>query len=253
MRLQGKVALITASGSGMGQATALLFASEGSKVVVADNDISKGQETVDLIKKAGGEASFVQTDVTKLTDLKRMVELTVETYGKLNILFNHAGMMGPVGIEGVSEKEWEDAIKINLTSGFFATQYAAPEIKQNGGGSIIFTSSVSGLIGSPGSPAYGAAKGGVISIVRALALHLAPSNIRVNAICPGPTDTPMLYFFLRKPDDMEAARQKAMSIVPLARLGKPDDVASAALFLASDESSYITGVALPVDGGLTIS
>jgi len=249
MRLEDRVAVITGAGSGMGRASAQLFAKEGAKVVVADIDPAGGQETVELIKDAGGEATFVQVDVSKVSDLERMIKTAVETYGKLDILYNHAGIPGPGGIEEVDEESWGKAMDTNLKGGFFATKFAIPEMRKTGGGSILFTSSVSGLVGSPLSPQYSAGKGGVVMLAKALAVALGADNIRVNCICPGATDTPMLPQFFGRVPDPDAAGQTYINSLPIKRWGKPEDIAYAALFLASDESSYITGVALPVDGG----
>ncbi|TAK34161.1 MAG: glucose 1-dehydrogenase [Chloroflexota bacterium] len=252
MKLQGKVAVITGAGSGMGQAAALLFSAEGCRVMVADINGDSARETVRLIKEGGGEGSFVQTDVSEVTELQRMISKTIDTYGRLDILFNHAGIAGPNGLEEIDEKQWQKSIDVNLKSGFFATKYAVAEMRRTGGGSIIFTSSIAGLMGSRHSAIYSATKGGIIVEVKALALQLAPDNIRVNCICPGFTDTQMLPDFFGKVADFQAALRLTLTQIPLARLAQPEDIAKAALFLASDDSSYITGVTLPVDGGYTV-
>jgi len=249
-KLDGRVAVITAAGSGMGRATARLFAEEGAKVVVADIAPDKGEETVGLIKKDGGEASFVQVDVAKVADMERMIKETVKTYGELNILYNHAGMAGPYFLEGVTEKEWHETLDVNLKGGWFATQFAVPEMRKAGGGSILFTASVGGMKGASFGPVYSIAKGGVIQMTRSLALLLAKDNIRVNAICPSLIDTPMAPDFVSVPGaDVEAYIKLVADKTALKRLGRPEEVAYAALFLVSDEASFITGVFLPVDGG----
>jgi NAD(P)-dependent dehydrogenase (short-subunit alcohol dehydrogenase family) len=258
-RLEGKVAVITAAGSGMGRASARLMAGEGAKVVVADINPAGGQETVDLIKKAGGTAMFVPVDVANVADLQKMIAVTVETYGQLNILYNHAGTPGPAGIEGVDVATWDREIAISLRSGFFATQAAIPHMRKVGGGSILFTASVSGLTGSPASPVYSASKGGQVVMVKALAIALAQDNIRVNAICPGGVMTPMVWeFTVRQMKNRPASagplteqeiREFRKTSCPMGRPGEPEEIAWAAVFLASDEASYITGIALPVDGG----
>lgn len=250
-RLQGKVAIITGSGSGMGRAAARLFAREGAKVVVADLDTTSGQETTKLIRDVGGDATFVKVDVCNVDDLKNMVKVAVDNYGKLNILYNHAGIPGPGGLD-VEVADWDKGMALNVRSGFFATKYAVPELKKSGGGSIIFTSSIAGLVGSMMSPFYSASKGGVSVMAMSLALLLASDKIRVNVICPGPVDTPMLpKFFARGAvvADPKVIREGVMASVPLGRPAQPEEIANAALFLASDESSFITGVNLPVDGG----
>ena len=250
--------VITGSGSGIGRAAACLFAKEGAKVVVAELDPACGQETVRLIKEAKNEATFVQVDVSNLADLERMIMVAVETYGKLNILYNNAGIPGFAGIEEIQVEQWDRTMDIIAKAGFFGVKFAIPEMRKVGGGSIIFTSSTAGLVGSTSSPIYSAAKGALVAMTRALAIRLAPENIRVNCICPGPIDTPLLQHFLEQPfSQRERARSKSevykdlVSGIILGRLGKPEEVAYAALFLASDESSFITGIALPVDGGFT--
>lgn len=255
-RLDGKVSIITAGGSGIGEATAKLFSREGAKVVAADIDLVKGQRVVREILTAGGDAIFVQVDVSKADDMERMVKTTVQTYGKLNILYNHAGIPGPKGVEDVTEDEWERCIKVNLLGGFFATKFAIPEMRKVGGGSILFTASTAGIVGSGFRPTYSAAKGAVVLLTKSLALKLAKDNIRVNCLCPTLTDTPMGPDFMRaKPDEdwaiTEATRKRFLTMVPMGRMAKPQEVAYAALFLASDEASFITGVFLPVDGGAT--
>lgn len=252
-RLDGKVSIVTASGSGMGEASAKLFAKEGAKVVVADVDPIKGQRVTEEIKHGGGDATFIEVDVSKVNDMERMVKTTVQTYGKLNILFNHAGIAGPYGIDDVTEEAWERCMMVNIKGGFFATKFAIPEMRKIGGGSIIFTASTVGLIGSTFSPTYASSKGAVVVMTKSLAPILAKDNIRVNCICPHITDTPMLPDFLRrKPDEpkevTEATMKQYIGTVPMGRLSKPDEVAYVALFLASEEASYVSGICIPVAG-----
>jgi len=252
-RLDGKVALITAAGSGMGRASALLFAKEGAKVVVDDIDLEKGQAVVELIKQSHGEAIFVRGDVTKIDDMKMMVNATLDRFGRIDILFNHAGGPGPFKLEEVTERDWQRCIDLNTKGAFFLTKFAVPEIRKAGGGSILFTSSIAGLVGAPNSPLYCLVKGGIVNMTRSLALLLAPDNIRVNCICPGGVLTPMSEAFL--PPVTQEEKQVMMAqwekSLPLGRWGKPEEVAQAALFLVSNESSFVTGVALPVDAGYT--
>jgi len=256
-RLDGKVSIITGAGSGMGEATAKLFSEEGAKVVVADIDPVKGQRVVKEIKDAGGDAIFIEADVSKVSDMEKMVKTTVETYGKLNILYNHAGIPGPKGIEDVMEEEWEQCIKANVLGSFFATKFAIPEMRKAGGGSVMFTASTAGIVGSRFSPTYSSAKGALVLLTKSLALRLAKDNIRVNCICPSLADTPMGPDFVRaKPDEDWATTETTIerfvtTYIPMGRLVKPQEIAYAALFLASDESSFITGIFLPVDGGAT--
>lgn len=252
MRLENKVAVITAAGSGMGRASALRFAQEGARVVVSDLDPAGGAGTVDLISESGGEALFVQADAGSVDDMQRLVQATVEKFGKLDILFNHAGIPGPRGLEQVQEAEWDSAMSILSKGGFFACKFAVPEMRKAGGGAILFTSSISGFGGSPNSPLYSLAKGGLIMLVKSLALLLARDNIRVNGIAPGLVETPMLPRFFGVNADEEnwkAVAKQALSFIPLGRFARAEDIANAALFLASEEASYITGTTLLVDGG----
>lgn len=252
MRLEKKVALITGAGSGIGRASAILFAKEGAKVVVAEINEEQGQETVDLIRKAGGEADFIKTDLTKTSDVEKMVAFTVERYGALDILYNNAGTTGVAGIEEVSEEDWEFNAAVNLKCGFFAVKYALPHLRKSGKGSILYTSSKAGLVASPSSAIYSAAKAGVLGMVRALAIQLAKDNIRVNAICPALTQSGLFRAFITRPgeeDKFEENLKRSLSAIPLGRPADPMEMANAALFLASDEASFVTGVSFPVDGG----
>jgi NAD(P)-dependent dehydrogenase (short-subunit alcohol dehydrogenase family) len=250
MRLNQKVAVISAAASGMGREGALLFAKEGAKVNILDINEEGGEKVVKEIQNNGGEAHFYKTDLTDLNGIKAAIEKINEMYGRINILWNHVGIPGPPGLEEVEEKDYDLAMLLNVKSGFFTTKHVVPFMKAEGGGSIIFTSSVSGLVASPYSPVYSTAKGAIVNLVRSLAVYLAKENIRVNGICPGLTETPMLKQFVTrsKDDDLEENKRYILSRIPLGRFGHPIDIANAALFLASDESSYISGVNLPVDG-----
>ncbi|MBD8005759.1 SDR family NAD(P)-dependent oxidoreductase [Bacillus norwichensis] len=252
MRLQNKVAIITAGASGMGKAGAKLFAKEGAIVNILDINEESGQAVVKEIEASGGKAHFFRTDMTSVKDIKATIDKITNKYGQIDILWNHAGTPGPSGVDQVEEDGFDFAMDLNVKSGFFLTKYVLPFMKDHGG-SIIFTSSISGLVGSYFSPVYSTAKGGVSNMVRALSMSLGEHNIRVNSVCPGFTETPMLKEFLARDedDDMEANANKVLSRVPLGRFAYAEDVANAALFLASDESVYITGVNLPVDGGYT--
>ncbi len=242
-RLDGKVALITGAGSGIGRAGALLFAEEGAKVAVADYVPMGGQETVRMIKKAGGEAIFIEVDVSKAADVENMVRTTVDTYGRIDILYNNAGIMGTEAPTAeATEEDWDRVIDTNLKSVFLASKYTIPVMLNGGGGVIVNTASITGFIGSPRLPAYGASKGGVIQLTKAMALEYADRNIRVNCICPGVIETPMTE------TDGLARRT---DFIPQKRAGRVDDVARAALYLASDDSSYVTASSLVVDGGWT--
>jgi NAD(P)-dependent dehydrogenase (short-subunit alcohol dehydrogenase family) len=248
-RLDGKVAIVTGGGSGMGQATSILWAKEGAKVVVADVNVEGGKQTVQTIKDAGGEATFVQADVSKASDAKKMVEFAVKTYGKLNILFNNAGILISRGIKtaDITEEDADKLIAVNFKGVFLGTKYAIPEIIKSGGGSIITTGSDSAFHGGGGGSIYAATKGAVVTFARNVAAEYAKKGIRSNSLSPCGARTPMNAENMNKPD-YEANGQK---LFPLGRRCEPDDVAYAALFLASDESKYITGSNLMVDGGFT--
>ena len=254
MRLKDRVAVITAAGSGTGRAAAVIFAREGARVVVADIAPQAGEETVRLVTDKGGEAIFVPIDAGKVADMKRLIDTAVEKYGTLNILWNHAGIPGPGTLEDTEEEAFDRAQAVLTKGGFFATKFAVPHMRRAGGGSVIFTSSTSGIRGSPWSPSYSLGKGGLVTLTMSLALALARYNIRVNCVCPGPIDSPMLRVFIDrtgklKGDELENAMANAARASPMRRLARPEEVAYAGLFLASDEASFITGVALPVDGG----
>jgi 3-oxoacyl-[acyl-carrier protein] reductase len=257
MRLTNKVALITGAGSGMGRASAILFAQEGAKVCVVDIDGRTGQETVDLVKGEGGEAIFIRADVSKASDVENMIKKTVDTYGKLDILFNNAGIpMAFTPIEEVKEDLWDRIFAVNVKSIFLACKYAVPIMKQQGGGIIINTASIIGVRSRPGLHPYLATKGAAIQLTKGLAIELAPHKIRVNCINPVATDTPMFPYFIddsgARDAKYEEARERFIAGIPLGRLANAEDIASAALFLASDESSFITGIGLDVDGGRAI-
>lgn len=254
MKLRDKVAIITAAGSGSGRAGAVLFATEGAKVVVADIDAKGGQETVKLVAEAGGEAIFVPVDCGRVADMRKLIDVAVQTYGRLNILWNHAGIPGPGTLETTEEEAFDRAMSINIKGCFFASKFAVPHMKQSGGGAILFTSSTAGLRGSPFSPSYSLAKGGLITLAMSLAIYLAAHNIRVNCICPGSIDSPMNRVFVDrsgslKGEDIEKAVAANAKKAPIARLANPQEIAALALFLVSDDASFITGVSVPIDGG----
>lgn len=253
-RLAGRTALITAAGSGMGRASALRFAGAGAHVYVTDVREDAAQATTELVTAAGGSATAVQVDVTDLAALAAVVQRVERERGVLHVLYNHAGVPGAAGL-GATPADWDLAVDVNMKSAYYLTSYAVELLKRaEGKASVLFTSSVSGLTGSPYSPLYSMAKGGIVMLAKALALHLAPHGIRCNAICPAGVQTPMLPAFLdRKGEGLTAEQMDAFftASVPLGRAGRAEEIADAALFLACDESSYITGIALPVDGGYT--
>ena len=250
-RLAGKVALITGAGSGQGRAAARLFVQEGAKVVVTDVAVEGGEETVRLIKAAGGEASFVAMDVSQSADVERGVRFAVQTYGGLHVLYNNAALW-KLGFDNrvteLAEEAWEKIISVNLKGVYLCCKYGIPELIKAGGGSVINTASVAGLIGS-GQPThtYAASKGGVISLTRAMAMAYASQKIRVNVICPGGVDTPMIAPLITD----NSIRERFATGHPLGRMGTPEDIAYCALYLAADESSWVTGSVFTIDGGYT--
>jgi NAD(P)-dependent dehydrogenase (short-subunit alcohol dehydrogenase family) len=244
-RLKDKVATITGGGSGIGRATCLLFAREGAKVVVADYIAEGGNETVRQISAAGGQAVFVQADVSKSADVQNMIGAAVRNYGRVDIFFNNAGIEGPsTKLANLKEEDWDRVIAIDLTSVYLGMKYVIPEMIKQGGGVILSTASVAGLVGFQGSGAYAAAKAGVINLTRLAALEYADKNIRVNCICPGVIETPMVERVMGG-----RPRERIVRSEPIGRLGRPEDIANAALFLASDESSFATGAPFIIDGG----
>jgi NAD(P)-dependent dehydrogenase (short-subunit alcohol dehydrogenase family) len=252
MLLENKVALITAGASGMGRAAAELFAREGAHVIVADVDQAAADRTVQAITEAGGSARAAVVDVRDLDALKALADEVTRDHPALHVLYNNVGIPGAAGMD-LTEAEWDTGIEINARASFFLSGYLTEALKAADGASVIFTSSTSGLIGSPYSPMYSFTKGGVIALVRSMALAFAPDKIRVNAIAPGSTETPGLPAFFRTDDPEEIARRKEafFATIPMGRAAQSEEIASVALFLATDLASYVTGVTIPVDGGIT--
>ena len=247
VRLKDKVAIITGAASGIGKATAKLFAEHGAKVVVADIDKDGGSQAVTQIQNGGNEAIFVETDVTLKVDTEQMVAQTVETYGKLDILFNNAGIAMRLPVAELPEEDWHRCLDVNLTGVFLCAKAAIPAMLKNGCGSIINMSSIYGVVGADVRAAYVASKGGVTNLTRGMALDYAENNIRVNCICPGFVETPLVAGVIKTPEEYQALADKH----PMRRLGQPEEIAYGALYLASDESAFVTGIALPIDGGYT--
>ena len=247
-RLENKVAVITGAASGIGRAAALRFASEGARVVVADIQDELGEATATTIRAAGGEASFVHADVSRAADAQAMVDAAVARFGHLDILFNNAGVGKHIPFDALTEAEWDRIVDINLRGVFLGCRYGVPALRRGGGGAILNTASQSGLQGHPNNQAYCAAKAGVINFTRSLAKDLARHNIRVNAICPGGTDTPILRNYIPAGESPDYVARLVAPHTPFGRLARPEEIAAAALFLVSDEASFISGVALPVDG-----
>jgi len=250
MRLANKVAIVTGAASGIGRATALLFAREGARVVLADVDEARGREGVDTIRAAGGEATFIRTDVSREADVQALAAAAEQTYGRLDTIFNNAGIEQPVTpSHEVSEALFDRVIGVNLKGTFFGCKHAIPALLRAGGGTIVNNSSVSAFANVPRNLSYAASKGAVMSLTRVLALELAPQNIRVNAICPGVIATDMNLRNLELAEDQEAVRQRWMAVTPLGRMGTPEEVAETVLYLASEQSSFTTGIGLLIDGG----
>jgi len=255
-KFQGKVALVTGGASGIGKVTAQIFAREGAKVVIStDKNIDGGEDTVRLIKEAGGEAIFVKCDVSRSAEVESMVDKCVETYGRLDYAFNNAGI-GPdgkrvpvVNIADCPEEIWDRTIDINLKGVFLCMKYEIKQMLKQKYGAIVNTSSVGALKPVPGFCAYNASKSGLIALTKTAALECATSGIRVNTILPGPTERTLLYEYLTGTHPEE--KEHMLDVVPMKRVAKPEDMAEAVIWLCSDEASFVTGHAMPVDGGMT--
>ena len=250
MRLEGKVALITGGGSGMGNIASRLFAKEGARIVLTDVADQAGQTVAAEIGAAGGEAAFVHADVSVESDARAMVDAAVERFGRLDVLYNNAGvMMGADGsVDSTKESVWDTTLAINVKGVAFGCKYGVPAMIASGGGSIINVASFVAWMGAATSQtAYTASKGAVLAMTREIAVEYARKGVRCNALCPGPIDTPLLAELLSDP----VRRQRRLVHIPMGRLGRAEELAKAALFLASDDSSFMTGASLVVDGGIT--
>lgn len=250
MKLREKVAIVTGAASGIGQASAVAFAREGAKVVVVDLDAPGGEETLKQIHAAGGEAFFERTDVSSEADIGKMVASTLARWGGIDILFNNAGVVLVKPLEETTEAEWDRLISINLKAVFLAIKHVVPHMRRSGGGAILNTGSIGSMVGQLNTPAYIASKGAIALLTKSLALDYGRDQIRVNCLCPGITDTPMLREHLGSGPAGEAAIRRRLSRVPLGKILKPEDLAQAALYLVSDDSAGVTGITHIVDGGL---
>jgi NAD(P)-dependent dehydrogenase (short-subunit alcohol dehydrogenase family) len=252
MKLTQRVAIVTGGGSGIGRATAQLFAEEGATVVVVDWHKEVGEATAGAIRDLGLKAEFRYADVSKAEDVDAMVSTTVNKYRRLDILFNNAAVQIVSKLAETTEDQWDRIHSVNLKGVFLCCKYAVREIIQSGGGSIINMASILGFVGDPDLAAYCAAKGGVIALTKAAALSYGPEGVRVNCICPGDVETPLLKAYFDKDSNPQKLRGEVSSKYALRRVASPQEIAKVAVFLASDDSSFITGGTLVVDGGLTI-
>jgi NAD(P)-dependent dehydrogenase (short-subunit alcohol dehydrogenase family) len=247
--LRGKATLVTGGASGIGRATAALFAAEGAAVAVFDRDAEGGRDVVRGISESGGRGLLIAGDVTRDADCRGAVDETLRAFGRLDVLFNNAGIIRRAAITDTSEEDWDRTMSVNVKSIFLLSRCAIPAMEKAGGGVIINTASNWGLVGGPRAAAYCASKGAVVLLTKAMALDHGPRNIRVNCICPGDTDTPMLRGEARQLGEPFESFLSQSADCPLGRVAQPDDIARAALYLASDASSFMTGAPLIVDGG----
>jgi NAD(P)-dependent dehydrogenase (short-subunit alcohol dehydrogenase family) len=252
-RLKGKVGLVTGSGSGIGRATARLFSKEGARVAVLDADVAGGNETVSAIQTEGGEAFFVRCDVTKLNDVRAAVNAVVARYGRIDVAHSHVGgdLTHVDTVVDDSEEDWDRLMDLNIKNHFLVAKEVIPKMIASGGGALIITITTNAFMNYPRVQAYGTTKAALVQLTRSLALDYAEKNIRVNALAPGEVLTPMWERHFDSLPDAASAKEAVRRMIPMGRLATPEDVASCALFLASDDARYVTGSVLFVDGGLT--
>jgi NAD(P)-dependent dehydrogenase (short-subunit alcohol dehydrogenase family) len=250
MQLKGKLTVITGAATGIGRATAQLFAQEGAQVVIADVNEEDSQETVDYIASEDGSAWFVRTDVSQAEEMKALMESAAELMGGIDVIFNNAGAQRSGAVTDFDEADWDLLMTINPKSCFLSAKYGVPYLRERGGGSIVNMASIAGLKGGPGMTAYSASKGAVVAFTKALAAELAPDNIRVNCVCPGWIDTPFNQPAIEFMGGRSSQEEMVQQTVPLQRQGSPKEIAPSILYLASNASSYMTGKELVIDGGL---
>lgn len=249
MKLQGKVAVVTGGTDGIGKAIAVTFAKEGAKIMMVGRDEKKGQNALEEVRRFG-EVTYFKGDVSDSTQVRKLVEDTIQRYGRIDVLINNAAVCPPGNVVTTSEETWDQVIDVNLKGVFLCCKYMIPHMQKTGGGAIVNIGSINSLMAMENEAAYDASKGGVLMLTRAMALDFAKARIRVNCICPGAIETPMLKASLDTSPDPKAARQSLTAKHPLRRTGTPGEVAQAALFLATDASSFVTGAVIPVDGGI---
>ena len=252
-RLAGKTAVITGGGTGIGQAIALAFAKEGARVAVAGRRMEKLQETQSLLKQSGSDALAMECDVTKSADTERLVKAAEDRFGNVNVLVNNAGALSVSTVETISEEDWDRIMGANLKGPFLMSRAVLPAMRRAGGGSIVNIGSVLGIAAIRDRAAYCASKGGVAMLTKAMALDHAHDKIRVNCVCPSIVESAMTEMFFAETEAARKLRESRLASVPLGRFGKPNDIAGIVVFLASDESSWMTGTVIPVDGGVTAS
>jgi NAD(P)-dependent dehydrogenase (short-subunit alcohol dehydrogenase family) len=252
VRLQDKVVIITGAGAGIGRAAAVLFAREGARVACADRDPATGEETARLAAETGRETCFIQGDAAADEGVQRLVDETARRFGRLDGFFANAGVVPPGTVEVCTTEEWDRTMAVNARSVYLACKYGIPVMKAGGGGTFVCTASVAGVAGVKNRAAYSASKAAVLGLVKSVALDYVQENIRINAICPGTVDTPSLHARLQAMGDYEAALAQFIARQPMGRLGTADEIAALALYLASDESGYMTGSYLVIDGGLSL-
>ena len=251
MEMHGQIAIVTGAGQGIGEATALCLGREGASVVVVDINPTTGQTTAEAITAAGGQATFVQADVSDADSVKSMVEQAIAAYAKIDAMVNVAGIQGMVAdVVDLPHEEWNRVLSVNITSIFLCAKYCIPHMRKQGSGAIVNVASMQSYFNMPGSAAYAAAKGGIVSLTRCMALDHARENIRINAVAPGYIDTPLLRGFAEGTGDPQATLDHWNSRIPIGRLQTPDEVAQVILFLACSRASAVTGVTYPVDGGM---
>jgi len=247
----GKVALVTGAGSGIGRAAARLFAAEGASVGLIDIDPAGIRQTLELIGNQGGQSTLLPADVTSAADISRAIEEITDEYGRIDVLFNNAGIELSRPLHQTTEQEWDRVLAVNLKGMFLVSKAVLPSMMDQEGGAIVNTSSISGVLGWPAYAAYSTSKGGVIQLTRQMAVDYARYGIRVNCICPGTTLTPLIERLFELEEDPASAKKLIADRHPLGRFAQPEEIAQAVLFLASEEASFITGATLPVDGGYT--